>query len=349
MCGASLLGQEQESEHGEEPRREIPGWVGSLAAVVLAVIILGAGGFGLYTMLDVDPEPEPTTVLVTPSPTTTPTPSPTPTDTPVPTPTPTPLPPRAHDVQEGETMSDIAEEYGVAIADILALNPNVDPELIQPDQVLLVPASTPEAAGSNSVEAEGTPGEFLIHVVTSGDTLSSIAEEYDVAVSVIRAANDLAPDDETIRADQSLVIPVHTPTPSPTPTANPNVTPTPEPPYAPPPLLYPPDGAIFTDGARVLLQWASVSILEQDEWYELSLWQPAGGVVSDTIQTRATGWRVPLELLESADADAAEFLWRVQVVREAEGQGYVEAGDASAPRLFVWHEPTPLPSATPTP
>jgi LysM repeat protein len=351
MCGASLLEREDEPERDEDAKREIPSWVGSLAAFVLAVIILGAGGLGLYTMLDVEPGPEPTAIPVTPSPTPTLTPSPTPTETPAPTSTPTPLPPRAHNVQEGETMSDIAEEYGVVIDDILALNPDVDAELIQPGQVLLVPARTPEAGASASIEAEDTPGEFVIHVVSSGETLSSIAEEYDVAVSVIRAANDLAPDDETIRAKQSLVIPLNTPTPTPTPTANPNVTPTPVPPYPPPPLLYPPDGAILTDGAPVLLQWASVSVLKADEWYELSLRQPGRGVVSSTVRTRATAWRVPSDLLQKADSDAAEFLWSVRVVREVDGPSYAEAGYSSGTRLFVWRGSTRTPSldATPTP
>jgi hypothetical protein len=162
----------------------------------------------------------------------------------------------------------------------------------------------------------------------------------------------LAPEDEAIRAGQSLVIPQATPTPIPSPTAVVNVTSTPVTRYAAPPLLYPADGAVFAEGeAPVLLQWASVSVLRDNEWYQLSLRQAAGGVVSSTVRTRATAWRVPLDLLQRAGPEAAEFQWRVQVVREAGEEMYEEAGSPSEARSFIWREPTPTPTppATPTP
>jgi hypothetical protein len=103
--------------------------------------------------------------------------------------------------------------------------------------------------------------------------------------------------------------------------------------------------------APILLQWASVSLLRDNEWYQLSLWQPSGGVVSSTIRTRATAWRVPPDLLQRAEADAFRFQWRVQVVREARGGIYEDAGSPSEARSFTWHaaEPSPTPSATATP
>jgi len=353
MCGASL-DEEAEPEPVEETKRRIPGWVGSVAVAVLALAILGAGGFGLYSMLAAEPEPEPTAVPVTPTTASTPTPSPTPTETPVPTATPTPVPPRAHHVQEGETISDIAELYGVTIDEVLALNPEVDPELINPGQVVLIPADEPAAGAliaGETEDPESTQAGFVVHVVSSGETLSSIAVDYGVSVSAIRAANDLSPDDETIRAEQSLVIPMNTPTPSPTPTPDLNTTPTASPLYASPPLLNPPDGAVLTGGSPVLLQWASVSVLEDNEWYELSLWQPAGGVVSNTVRIRATAWRVPLDLMAEAEGEAPEFLWRVQVVRETAEQVHEKAGAPSEVRGFVWKGATPTrpPNATSTP
>ena len=353
MCGASLV-EEAEKEHVDEKKRAVPGWVGSVAVVLLSVLILGAGGFGLYTMLAVEPEPEPTVVVITPSPTPTPEPSSTPTDTPLPPPTPTPVPPRSHDVQEGETVSDIADLYDVTVDDILALNPDVEPELIRPGQVLLVPASA--SAPADVLEASGGADQtsassgFVVHVVRAGETLSAIAEEYDVSVSIIRAANNLAEDDETIRPDQSLVIPRNTPTPTSTPTVDPNATATPAPLYASPTLLHPPDGAVLTDGTPVLLQWSSVGVLEDHEWYELYLWQPAGGVISDTVRTRATAWRVPLDVLHQAEGQAPRFYWRVRVVREAAERVYEEAGSPSPPHLFEWQAPTSTqPPETPTP
>lgn len=351
MCGASLVEREDVEEEEEDARR-VPGWVGSVVVVLLASAILAGGGFGLYRMLAVEPEAEPASPSVTPSPTSTSTATLIPTDTPVPTSTPTPLPPRAHSVQEGETMSDIAMTYDVTVDEILALNPDVDPELIQPEQVLLIPAETPGDSGGagESGDTASTPGAFVVHVVQGGETLLSIAQEYGVAVSLVRSANDLSPEDETIRAGQSLVVPLNTPTPSPTPTVAPNATPTARPSYAPPPLLYPPDGMVFGGGeAPVLLQWASVSVLQDNEWYELSLLLPTGDVLSDTVRTRATAWRVPLDLLQRATGDAHRFGWRVRVVRETGEESYQEAGTPSEVRSFVWREPTPTPTSTPSP
>ena len=349
MCGASLDGGEELPE-AEEKKPRVPGWVGSMVAALLGLAILAGGGFGLYTMLVVEPDAEPTVLAITPSPTLTPTASATSTSTPVPTPTPTPLPPRAHSVEQGETMSDIAELYGITVDEILALNPDVDPELIRANEVLLIPAATPGPGTPQRGAATTTQDGFLIHVVESGETLIAIAEEYDVPVSLIQTANDLSPEDETIRAGQSLIIPQPTPTPSPPPPVVPNATSTPPARYAAPPLLYPSDGAIFAEGeAPVLLQWASVSVLRDNEWYQLSLWQAAGGVVSSTIRTRATAWRVPLELLQRAGPESAELEWRVQVVREAGAQIYEVAGSPSRVRTFIWREPPPTATARATP
>ncbi len=351
MCGASLVETGETDEEQREGRR-LPGWVGSVVVALLAAVILAGGGFGLYRMLAVSPEPEPTTPTPVPSPTATSTATPTPTETPVPTSTPTPLPPLAHSVQDGETMSDIAADYDVTVDEILALNPDVEPELIKPDQVLLIPAATPLPGVPGAEESEdgsSIGGAFTVHVVEAGENLSTIAEEYEVPVSVIRTANDLSPEDETIRAGQSLVVPLSTPTPTPTPTLVPNATSMTAPSYyAAPPLLYPPNGAIFEEGdAPILLQWASVSVLQQNEWYELSLLCSAGDPVSETVRTRATAWRVPLDLLQGVSGGVHRLSWRVRVVRATGGDTYEEAGDPSQMRSFIWRESTPTPAPTP--
>ncbi len=340
MCGASLVDQEEPHEEEKEEEHDvgrIPGWVSSVVVFLLAGLILAGGGFGLYTMLVVGPDLEPTAAL-TLTPTPTPTETLTPTPTPVPTATPTPLPPRAHSVEEGETMSDIAVSYGVTVDEILSLNPDVDPEVINPGQVLLIPPAAPPTE------------DVTVHVVQEGETLGSIAEEYDVSVSLLRAANDLSPEDETIRAGQSLMVPVSTPTPDPTRSAALSATPTPVPPYPPPPLLYPPDETVLIGGdAPVLLQWASVSLLHDDEWYELSVALSPGGVISDTVRTRTTAWRVPLDLLEGATASAPRFEWQVRVVRRIAEGLYEQAGTPSEVRSFTWRRPTPTPGPSPTP
>lgn len=347
MCGASLV--EEEAPPEEKPRRGLPGWVSSLIVVLLALVILAAGGLGLYALLTSPPRTP--TPVVTPTSTPSATRTPVPTDTPAPTSTPTPVPPRVHQVQPGETLLGIADEYDVTADEIMALNPDVEPDLLQVGQILLIPPAA--MAGLVVDDPTPTPEDFIVHIVAPGDTLISIAQEYGVPVSVIRAANDLSPDEETIRVNQSLVIPVGTPVPSPTPTVDPNATPTPVPPYRAPPLLSPPDGAIFVgDDEPILLQWASVSILRADEWYALTLFQPPAGVVSATTYIRATAWRVPFDLLPAADARVRDFQWQVQVLREARNRRgelvYEEAGAPSEVRTFTWLLPTPTPMPSPT-
>lgn len=353
MCGASLVEEETAAE--EEGARKLPGWARALIVVLLALAILAAGGFGLYTLMTA--EPEDLTPTVTPSRTPTVTPTPTSTQTPTPRPTFTPVPPLVHQVQVGDTLSVIAAAYDTTVDAILALNPSVKPELLQPGQVLLIPVGTATPEPTSTLDPNvptPTPGDFIIHIVAPGETLSSIAEQYGVSVPLLREVNELPIGDDIIFVNQSLVIPLGTPVPSPTPTVNPHATPTPIPPYASPPLLSPPDGTVFigTD-ETIVLQWASVSVLRSDEWYALTIFQPPGGVVSDTTYMRATAWRVPPELLPATDADVREFHWQVQVVRETRDRDgelvYEVAGSPSEVRTFTWLEITPTPTPSPTP
>jgi LysM repeat protein len=72
------------------------------------------------------------------------TPSPAGQETPTPTaeqPTPT-ANPETYTVQEGDTLSAIAEQFGLTIADLVAANDLADPDLIFPGQVLRIPAAT---------------------------------------------------------------------------------------------------------------------------------------------------------------------------------------------------------------
>lgn len=332
MCGASLTG-EDEVDIPDEKSEESGGWIGSVVIAVLAVLILGGGAYGLHAMLSGQPTAEPTREAVTPSPTSTRRPTATPTETPLPTSTPTPVPPQAHQVQLGETLSDIAQLHGVAVDDILELNPEVDPEFIRAGQVLLIPAGG--AASESSQSGEAAESDSLVHTVEAGETLNSIAADYGVSVAVLRTANDLSSVDEDVQAGQSLTIPLATSTPG-AGVTNADSAPTVVPTYAPPPLLYPADSGLVRDDAPVLLQWASVSVLQDNEWYELRLWHLGQEVVSPPIRTHATAWRVPVDVLHARATGTGEFHWQVQVVRETGDGVYEAAGPASEMRTFVW-------------
>jgi LysM repeat protein len=358
MCGASLEKEEPESEEEEAPKGKLPRWARPLIVIGLAVVFLAAGFYGLYVLMNA--QPQEATPTPTPVHTPTATLTPTPTWTPRPTETPTLLPPLTYQVQPGDTLSAIAAMFDTTVEDILALNPGIAPEALSVGRVLLIPAGTLTPTPTPTLDPNiptPTPGDFIIHVVKGGDTLISIAEEYGVSVEVIREANpiQLPVGSDDIFPGQSLIIPVGTPVPTPTPTVNPLATSTPVPSYAPPPLLSPPNGATLAGTeSPVVLQWASVSVLKEDEWYEVTITFP-DRVTAHTFYTRATIWRVPFDLLAEADADAdvIEFRWQVRVVREVQGDdgkvAYERAGRVSEMRTFMWIKPTPTPTLSPTP
>jgi hypothetical protein len=101
----------------------------------------------------------------------------------------------------------------------------------------------------------------------------------------------------------------------------------------------------------VMLQWASVSMLADNEWYEVALFHREDDL--HKFRTRATVWRVPFDVLLKADEDDAEFRWQVRVVREArDADGeliYERASEAGEVRTFTWIRPTPTPTPTATP
>jgi LysM repeat protein len=356
MCGASLEETEIEPEEEEATEKKLPKWARPLIVIGLTVLFLAAGFYGLYVLMNAQPQDLGPTPTLTRTPTVTPSPSPT--QTPAPTATSTPVPPLTYRIEPGDTLSGIAETFKTSVEDILALNPDLEPEALPVGRVLLIPAGTLTPTPSPTLDPSlptPTPGNFVIHVVEQGDTLISIADEYGVSIALIREANadQLPVGSDDIFPGQSLVVPLGTPMPSPTPTVDPLATPTPVPLYEAPALLSPSDGATLEGTASpVVLQWTAVSVLGEDEWYEAALFLPDGRL-THLFHTRATIWRVPFDLMMDADGEMPEFRWRVMVVREAQGEDgeliYEEAGQASEVRTFVWGKPTPTPTPTPSP
>jgi hypothetical protein len=111
-------------------------------------------------------------------------------------------------------------------------------------------------------------------------------------LSVIQKINEIQ-DAESIRVGQQLVIPIG---PDSTPTPGPPATPTGLPTYQAPALLSPPNNQAFEGSEEpILLQWASVGILRQNESYLVHVEQASGGVPPRTFSTRATGVHVRLK------------------------------------------------------
>ncbi|MFN2131636.1 MAG: LysM peptidoglycan-binding domain-containing protein [Anaerolineae bacterium] len=244
--------------------------------------------------------------------TSTPTLTPTPTSTPTMTPTPTATP-IVYVVQKGDVLLDIALTYKVTLKELLEANEITEAHILHPGEELIIPTSAQMPTATE-------PPSEVTHVVQQGEQMSDIAKRYNVSESRIRAANELDPD-EPIRAGDELLIPLPVNEEA---TSEPTLipTPTPGPRYPAPQLLYPTDDQTFwgTDTA-VVLQWTSVGILGEDEWYEVHFRylgeRPDNEPDEAILRTHVTSWRVPEEWYPGEGAAQDRFEWKVEVVQAA--------------------------------
>ena len=369
MCGAALdepaaetVDGAIESELAPEDQLPVSGaasserkglpqpWRFIVLAVIAIAVIGGSVVLGLRLSGAVGSSAEPTAVaspVASPTrpPTATPTQTPSPSPTPSPAPTPTPIPPTEYVVQQGDTLLGIALKFDMTTDEIIAYN-NLESDIIVEGQTLLIPPPSP-TPGPPPTSRPGEPTAeapaYILHTVRPGETLSTIAEHYGVSVAVLRAANDIPEDSETIQVNQVLTIPQNTPTPTPriieaaTPTPTPGIMR-----YPSPPMLYPPDGAVFTGAdAIITLQWASVGILGEREYYALELLTPGPeGSQTTQVYLRATSWRISSDLFPPETVEDRTFAWRVVVVRQIgtdEDATYRIISPAPRRRVFIWN------------
>ncbi len=335
MCGASLI---------PPPRRRLflHPVVLRGAVTLVVVLVVGLVAWKLFRpLIGLQTSAVEPTATVPPTPTLTITglPSPTATATrratPTSTSTPTPAAPITHTVRPGESFYSIAALYGTTEEAIIAANGLTASHILHPGDVLIIPSGSPITVTPVALPVT------ITHVVQTGETLSEIAARYGVPIERVMEANGIE-DPSLLQEEQELVIPLGTPTPSPTPTATPGPTATPMPPYGAPVLLAPPDGTMFEEDEIILLNWASVGILAEDEWYVLRLRIVQGEEDQSTdVWTRATAWRVPAELHPLPEAKSHLFSWDVTVMRhtgtrpDGTWQG-VPVGPSSPSWTFTW-------------
>jgi len=96
-------------------------------------------------------------------------------------------------VKKGDTLSGIAQSFGVSLPALEAANPQIpNPNLIFPGQVITVPVNPPP------------PGTY---VVQPGDTMSGIAKKLGVSLGALEAANPQITDPNKIFPGQVLTVP----------------------------------------------------------------------------------------------------------------------------------------------
>lgn len=357
VCGTELdLKADTKKQAGVSAKR-LPEITLSLpAALGLLALFLTLGAVVVFLVLNAGGNPnagalmtqEPGTATVSPTITMTATVTMTPTQEP----TWTPLPPIAYTVKPGETCSDVAAAFGISIQSIILENNLSASCTLFEGQPLNIPQPTPTAspqptATLSEIEKTDIACEKVNYLVKINDTLSSIADTYNVSMATIREYNSLPND--TVFENQTLLIPLceREPTPGPTP------TPTLLPPYPGPNLLLPADGASFVGANNTItLQWAAVSALKGDEAYAVTIVDLTSNENTTITEfVTDTSFIVPLSLMPN-DARPHIFRWSIYIARQIGGDdeqegNWISAGNLSDARVFGWFTTGAAPTPTP--
>jgi len=344
VCGSSITKSTEKSTKKPEIKGpKVPSVTIALPLVVaLVILFLAIGAGAVYAVMNqtgmvVEPTVTPTvtstaTITVTPTLTLTPTIEP----------SMTPLPDMEYIVQSGDSCLDIAFLFDVSVNSIVVKNNlSATCDNLVVGQKLMIPQPTPTpspqpTATLSEVDSTVQACNTISYTVGAGDTLSTIARNYNVEMDAIREWNGMTSD--IVYEGQPLTIPLceRLPTAGPTPTA------TNPPPYQAPSLLLPADGAPFTAANdTIALQWSSVGTLRSDEYYAVTVEDVTEGEGRRLVDyVTDTKFIVPASFRPSSSVPHV-LRWTVLVVRQtgssADGQAiYQPAGNVSNPRTFIW-------------
>ena len=125
----------------------------------------------------------------------------------MPTPTPGPY---YYTVQQGDTLGDISLKFNVDTLTIIEANNLLDADNLIVGSDLLIPGYEPEfstaTVGEGAVGPVGGIDQPATHIVQIGETLSQIAEAYDVDANSLAIVNNIT-NRNVLRVGQELVIP----------------------------------------------------------------------------------------------------------------------------------------------
>lgn len=106
-------------------------------------------------------------------------------------------------VQSGDTLSEIALQHGLTVAQLLALNAIADPNRIYPGQRLRITGQPVAAAAPAPAPPATAP---VVHVVQAGEHLTGIARRYGTTIGAIAGANGIE-NPSYLRVGWKLTIP----------------------------------------------------------------------------------------------------------------------------------------------
>lgn len=204
-------------------------WIIGIAALLLVV---GAGILIFWLLgenrpaiaLFASPTPTPTetaTPTVTATATATATETSLPTDTATVTLTPTVSGPFTYQVQEGDNLWAIADQFDVDLLTLILLN-NLDPvdPTIRTGDLLTIPGPDTQLPTSTPLPTNVARGTRIEYRIQTGDSLLSIALAFNSTVDAIKEENDIANENE-IFVGQLITVPVNIVTAVPTGTPEP--------------------------------------------------------------------------------------------------------------------------------
>ena len=97
----------------------------------------------------------------------------------------------------------IARAYHISLSELKSLNPDIQPEYIQPAQRIKVPAA----------QQPQEQGNYISYIVKRKDTMYSLAKTYGITIDELVAANpQLQEADSKLKKGTILRIPVKQPT-----------------------------------------------------------------------------------------------------------------------------------------
>jgi LysM repeat protein len=197
-----------------------------VGAALLIFWLLGSGVPKFSIKLFSTATPTPTLTFTA---TATATASPSPTETPIPSDTPTEtLPPTqsgpfVYQVEEGDNLWSISQEFNVDLLVLITVN-NLDPANpnIRVGDKLIIPAPDTKLPTGTPLPTNISRGTKIEYRVQLGDSLLAIASQFNSTVDAIKEENTIENENQ-IYPGQVLIIPVNIATPVPTDTITPTV------------------------------------------------------------------------------------------------------------------------------
>jgi len=248
-----------------------------------------------------------------------------PTSTPLSIPTATNVPQTVYTVQAGDTLGGIANGFGLASTAIMDANGLTAEDVyrLRPGQTLVIPvASTTADATAVPTSANQT------YTIEAGDTPIGIANQFDITVEELLAANNLTVEDaRSLRVGEILEIPGPTPAAA---VAEPTATPTTVARTGqfrldPPQLQSPANGVQVNCSTSNALIWLPVASISETDRYLLHLGFVSGRSadgselvtwVWEQLQSPAnTLWNMDNSLCTIAPQElGSQWRWFVEVI-----------------------------------